>query len=92
MLWVLGVSKNVSIFCFFEPTLGLSLNSNYYTEKAHKWVSTILDAIYLTPLHDTFRRYPGLLKLGFWMTPKSLMDKKQMINDYSKEVVARYEF
>jgi len=67
------------------------VETNRIIEKPHPWVSTLLTAIYASSLNEVFRRI-GARKLGYWLTPKDLKEKRRMTFVYSRELVAKYVF
>ncbi|KAF8446892.1 putative cytochrome P450 [Terfezia claveryi] len=57
-------------------------------QKAHPWVTIMLDSIYLNALNEAFRRILGTRKLGQWLTPKSLKENRRRMDVYARDLVA----
>ncbi|KAF8459864.1 cytochrome P450, partial [Kalaharituber pfeilii] len=53
----------------------------------HPWVSTILDAAFFLGLRDVFRRYPFMVNVGYWLTPKKITNVRARNIEYSRELV-----
>lgn len=52
----------------------------------------MMNILFMIIFPDILRRFPGMLKLGLWLTPASIKNKKTMLNNFGKELVAKYEF
>lgn len=86
MLGLLLVYKKVSEPRLLQDWPCVDVN----VERPHPFVQALLGGVFVSSLHDSFRRIPGATKLGYWLTPNKVKQKRVVFNKYCRDLVAKY--